>query len=52
MIFLSNFCIETFYKKKVPFSSLKSVRAENKRGELGKHGAKHSLTVFPTLVGK
>jgi hypothetical protein len=42
LIFLSNFRIETFFKKNTPFSSLKSVRAENEGDGLGKRGCKHT----------
>ncbi len=35
MIFLSNFRIEIFLQKNVPFSNLKNVRVKNDRDELG-----------------
>ena len=42
-IFLRNFPIEIFLQKNTSFSSLKSVRAENKGEGLGTQAAKHSL---------
>ena len=32
MIFFKHFCIEIFFVKNVPFSSLKNVRVENEEG--------------------
>jgi hypothetical protein len=43
MIFLSNFRIEFFFAKNAPFSSLKSMRAENEGGKLGTRGKERSL---------
>jgi hypothetical protein len=43
MIFLSNFRIEIFFVKNTPFSSLKSVRAENEEEELGTCTTEQSL---------
>jgi hypothetical protein len=44
--FFSNFRIETFCKKKAPFSSLKSVRAKNDGGELGTPNKERSLNTI------
>ena len=42
MIFLSNFRIEFFFAKNIPFNSLKSVRVENAGGRLGIPGNERS----------
>jgi hypothetical protein len=47
MIFLNNFCIETFCKKHtVSFSNLKSVRAENENEGLGTRTNELSLRIL------
>jgi hypothetical protein len=43
MIFLNNFCIETYFKKRTVYSSLKSVHEENERKVLGTCSCKHTL---------